>query len=507
MNNDFDLDKILFEFHDSQGSTAWTIRDAVEGVQIFGGIGSGKTSGSGRTLALKYLANGFGGLVLTAKRDERELWEEYCRLTNRLDDLIIIGPGSSHRFNFLDYEASQSKGDITVTANLVEVLKTVIRAGEDKSNGKGDDKFWETSLDMLVHNVIDLCLLAHGTVSVQQMYDIASTAPKNNAKQGQAPQIGRTAFQKAFEAAQKRITAQIEAWEKNLTEEQKTKLSVPELFEAEIMERFPDARLLRSIDQFFAVNYQSVGEKTRAIIEFIFTGFLFRLLQDPVHSLFCRYQSTVTPDDATAGKIIMLDLPVKLYHKTGRDCQILFKYILQRAMERRVVKGQTRPVFIWADEAQHFLHEHDATFQATARSSRIATVYLSQNLPNYYASMGGSGDHAIYRVKSFLGTLNTKIFHANPDVDTNRYAADLIGKSDRNKSSTSDTMSDTYSHTDSTSTILEDTVRPEEFGRLKTGGERNDYKVESIVHLQGDTFPNGDNHMTVEFDQHYIPKQ
>lgn len=49
----------------------WTLRDAVCGSQIFGGIGSGKTSGSGRTIAKAFLKNGFGGIIPCAKPDER----------------------------------------------------------------------------------------------------------------------------------------------------------------------------------------------------------------------------------------------------------------------------------------------------------------------------------------------------------------------------------------------------------------------------------------------------
>jgi len=92
LKQDHNLDNPLIEFKSSFGSSFWTIRNAVEGVQIFGGIGSGKTSGSGRFLALKYLKNGFGGLVLTAKPDEKKLWVEYATLTNRLNDLIIVEP-------------------------------------------------------------------------------------------------------------------------------------------------------------------------------------------------------------------------------------------------------------------------------------------------------------------------------------------------------------------------------------------------------------------------------
>src|SRR6202012_4255126 len=111
-------------------------------------------------------------------------------------------------------------------------------------------------------------------------------------------------------------------------------------------------------------------------IDFSFSGFLFHLLRDPVYSLFCSHAATFTPEDCLYGKIILINLPVKTYHKIGRDSQIMFKYIWQRAMEKRQIDAAARPVFLWADEAQHFLHEHDAEYQATARSSRIATVYI-----------------------------------------------------------------------------------------------------------------------------------
>ena len=82
-----------------------TLRDAFEGIHIFGGLGSGKTSGSGRTFARAFLKAGFGGLVLTAKPDEPDAWEQYCKETGRGDSFIRFGPGHDEwRFNFVDYE-------------------------------------------------------------------------------------------------------------------------------------------------------------------------------------------------------------------------------------------------------------------------------------------------------------------------------------------------------------------------------------------------------------------
>ncbi len=493
----FDLDTTLIKFSDSDQWSHFTTRDAVEGVQIFGGIGSGKSSGSGRLIALKYLEHGFGGLVLTTKPDERKLWEDYCKQTGRSNDLIIIEPGGKHSFNFLEYESSAKNGSNSFTENIVQVLKTVIRSSEEKSGGKSDDPFWESSQDMLIYNVIDLCLLAYGTVSIQKLYNIVLSAPKKDDQKNDNTKID--SFAHAFELAQDNVTRQIEVFEKNLSNKEIKNLSNKDAFESAILKAIPDAVLLKSIDQFFVEHFRNLSEKTRSIIEFSFSGFLFRLLKEPVHSLFCNHVSTFSPEQCLEGKIILLELPVKTFHKVGRDSQVLFKYIWQRAMEKRDVSVNGRPVFLWADEAQHFLHEYDAEYQATARSSRIATVYITQNLNNLHANMGGIKSE--YRVKSFLGTLGTKIFHANADIETNRYASELIGEAWIEDESNTATMAGNYSSSRTKSYKLERMVRPEEFATLKTGGPKNNHMVEAYIHRQGNPFFDGLPFKKVTFSQ------
>lgn len=500
----FDLDQPLIDLVSRFETGRWTIRHAVEGVQIFGGIGSGKTSGSGRTLALKYLANGFGGLVLTVKPDEKKMWQDYCRLAGRERDLIVLEPGGRQHFNFLQYEASQGSEGSAITDNIVDVLKTVIRAGQEKDVGKSDDPFWETALDTLIFNVIDLSKLAYGQLSIQSLHEIVETIPKSRDDlRSQLDQAERKPFLQAWEAARANVQAQVDTWVSSLSEEDQNILQDETLFETKLVEAIPDARLLKFLDQFFNESYINLSEKTRSIIDFTFSGFLFRLLREPVYSLFCRYPSTITPEDSLRGKIILINLPVKMYAKVGRDCQILFKYIWQRAMEKRDVQQNWRPVFLWADEAQTFIHEHDAVFQATARSSRICTVYISQNLPNYYASMGGQKSE--YRVKSFLGTLATKIFHANADIETNKYASELIGDAFFEDQSESVTVSLNFSKTRSRSLRLERMVRPEEFVGLKSGGPVNNFRVEGYLHRQGESLTNGLNHIKMAFNQHFNP--
>lgn len=499
-----DLDFPLLEFPFKNSSPSyWTVRHAVEGVQIFGGIGSGKTSGSGRTIALKYLAAGFGGLVLTAKPDEKQLWQEYCRIANRTNDLIILEPESHHSFNFMDYESANAEGGRAITENIVEVLKTVIRAGEDQKGGKSDDSFWEAALDMLLFNVIDLCQLAYEKVSVERMYEIVQSIPKKQPDEKQPERTERTAFEKANEAAYNKVAIQVRAWEETLSEEMQELCRDPDFLNEEAAKAIPDARLLGYVQHFFAETYGTLSDRTRSIIDFSFSGFLYRLLREPIYSLFCKNKSTVTPDASLEGKIILLNLPVKVYQKVGRDCHILFKYIWQRTMERRDVNRNGRPVFLWADEAQNFLHEHDAVYQATARSSRIATVYISQNLPNYYASMGGAKFE--HRVKSFLGTLGTKIFHANADIETNNYASELIGDGAHEDVTRTVNVGKEHSESQNVSVKFDRKVRPFQFVSLATGGPVNNLRVEGYMHRQGDALFAGENFKKMIFNQQFKP--
>ena len=495
----FNLDTPLLSLSGLKTATQWTARQAVEGVQIFGGIGSGKSSGSGRTLALKYLKAGFGGLVLTVKPEERAEWEKYCKLAGRKkEDLIIVSPYEKNYFNFLEYESQGTD----MTENIVQVLKTVIHASEEKgSGGGGGDDFWENALDMLLFNVIDLCKLAYGHVNLQKMYEIVQSLPRKES----IKESDENAYERARRIAKSNVREQVGKWCEKQDPSWIESIKVNGLFGDTLTEEISDARTLMFVEQFFTDSFMNLSEKTRSIIDFSFSGFLFRLLREPVYKLFCKYPSNFTPESSLDGKIILIDLPVKKHHKVGRDSQIMFKYIWQRAMEKRDTEENNRPVFLWADEAQNFIHELDAEFQATARSSCVATVYISQNIPNYHANMGGQKSN--FRVQSFLGTLGTKIFHANADVETNKYASELIGDGAFIDTQKGMTAAGSFSSTRTQSMKIDRLVRPEAFNKLKTGGKLNDNKVEGYIHVQGNTIKDDANYSRIVLDQNYLKQQ
>lgn len=467
---DYHLDSVLHHFN---GTEPFTIRHACEGVQVFGGIGSGKTSGSGSALAKSYLRAGFGGLVLCAKKDELETWKRYAKETGREDSLIVFDASGDWRFPFLHYEVNRKGEGAGYTENLVRLFSTVHEAMSRSSGGGGADPYWKRAMEQLMRNAIDLCMLARGEVSVPLLVKVIASAPRN-ASQRDDPE-----------------------WRKN-------SLCFRLLFEANNRERTTWEQFdFDATVNFWMEEFCNLAEKTRSGVMSMFTSMADNFMRRPFRMLF----SEPSPDDRNAwpelshkGFIIVMHLPVKEFGDAGRAAQVVYKYMWQQAAERRDTSDSPRPVFLWVDEAQNFATEYDMQFQATARSSRACTVYLTQNLPNYYAEMGGS--HSKHRVDSLVGNLQTKIWHANSDPETNTHAADTIGKSWHVRKSEGMNYSVTGSGmSESAQESFDYDVTPQDFTRLRKGGEPNNFRVEAVIFQNGRIWSNEQTHLFATFNQ------
>ena len=470
----FPPDSPLLSFSKSRFDS-WTIRDAYEGVQIFGELGSGKTSGSGKALATAFLGAGFGGLVLTAKADERKLWEELAAATGRSDDLHIFSPERGQGFNFLNYELKRPGKGAGDTDNLIKLFRYILDIAEQKTSSK-EAPFWDNSLNQLLRNSIDIATAAHSSLQLREINEIIKSAPYYP-EQLESPDWKEESF----------CIYSIEKALANETLSPQKKRDVE--FAADYwLKEFP---------------FQNA--KTRATVVSMFTGLADNFLRGKMFDLFC-HKITVLPEMSATGKIIILDIPVKEYGESGRLAQVLFKYLWQQAVERRNVNQSPRPVFLWADEAQNFCASYDLHFQATARSSRACTVYLTQNLPLYYASFG-SGDKGKQEAEALLGNLATKIFHANGDRETNNFAADTIGKSWQTRTNTNSSFSNNNNQNQSntsagTSESYDYDVVPQEFNNLRKGGTPNGLIVEGILFKSGKQWTStGKSYTPVKFRQ------
>lgn len=470
-NDTFSLDTILYRFNEIE---RFTIRDACEGVQIFGGIGSGKTSGSGAALARAYLRAGFGGLILCAKKDELDTWIEYARQTGREKSLLIFDTSGKYTFPFLQYEIEREGEGAGYTENLVRLFTTVYEAISRGDSGGGSDPYWTRAMQQLLRNTIDLCMIARGTVSVPLIHSVIMSAAKS-------------------------------VEELNSENWKNTSLCLQLILEGHAKKH--DRWVQHDFDStaaFWLNEYPNLAEKTRSSILSTLTTMMDNFLRRPFRQLFSEMppdpRQIAKPELTHRGAIIIMNLPVKEFGDAGRAAQVVYKYLWQQAAERRNVKENPRPVFLWVDEAQNFATEYDMQFQATARSSCACTVYLTQNLPNYYAEMGG--EHSKYRVDSLIGNLQTKIWHANSDPMTNEHAAETIGKSwHKRQSSGSSVGGNSFNISSGESESFDYDVSPQEFTKLKKGGEPNGLKVGAVVFQNGRTWKSGKTHLFAEFNQ------
>jgi len=480
MASQWDLNTPLLKFSDSD---YWTIKDACSGVQIVGGTGSGKTSGSGQTIAKTYLANGFGGLVLTVKNDEGQEFYKWAKETGREKSVIWVKPDEDFFFDFLDYEAQRKGGGDT--ENILDLFTRVVEIVSQSDLKSGDNAYFYLANQQLLRNAIDLCQLANDRVSLADVYKVIATAPTTIAD------TVKEGWQQSSYCF-KLLSKANEEWK------QKTEHSYS----------------LEMCASYFLTEYPRFGDRLRSSITTIFTASADPFLRGTLRSLFSPDEGikgfNMMPEHCKDGAIYIFDLPIKDKGLIGRVAQSLYKMIFQQCMERRDIKKDGgRPVFLWADENQNFINSFDVEFQQTARSARVLTVYLTQNIANYHVSLG-KGEHGRNQATSILGNLATKIFHSNPDPKTNEWASSIFGTHWVTEESESISKNakveefDGLNVSKSKREIQKDVIESRHFTELANGGEENNLQVESIIHQAGRIWESTNaNYISVIFHQDF----
>jgi len=395
MTTDFirDLDTPLLKLNSKD---RFTVRDSFNGVHVFGAIGSGKTSGVGKALAGAYLRAGYGGLVLTAKAEECELWKSYCKEHGRESSMIVFD--KTRHFNFLSYIFAMKGADgaNAATDTLMKILKAAdLAAGQGQ--GKEGEAFWVKTTREMILNTITVLYSAIGTVRVESIVEFVTTMPTTQPKPEDAgkPQLNY-ALDRLNRCKEKPV------------------------------HRLPPHTLKR-VRNYWLRQFIAMPEKTRGSIVTSVTAELNRFTDGILRECFATTTDLV-PEMALSGAVIIMGFPSLTYQEEGTVATGLFKLMFQRAIESRnglASEFRERPTFLYADEAQYFVSHYDDTFLSTCRGSKCAVVYLTQSLPTYFAQLGKDKSDA---VDGFVGKFNTKVFHLNACHKTNKYAADLIGK-------------------------------------------------------------------------------
>jgi hypothetical protein len=477
----------------------WTIGDACEGVQIFGGTGSGKTSGSGQTLAKTYIHNGFGGLVLTVKEGDSLMWKDYCKSLGKSKSLMIVNQSREFQFNFMDYLVKNGYSTVNMTHIFLSALQ---------KHNAGD--YWQVAMEQLIKNTINLLILGTGTVEIKDMYELINDAPSDKEERNLI--FGKKGVLLPDNDQNQNIYfREVHVSAKNKIDQYKKELLAdPKRFNLD--DAIAEFENLTA--KYWHTEFPKMDSDPRSSIISMFTSLADNLLRGEMRSILaCDPKlSNYKPEDTfEKGKIIVLDLNIKRFRETGKMAQLIFKTIFQMAVERNREnvenKDAMRPIFLWIDEAQFFLTKDDVLFQTTARSCKVCSVYLTQNYSNYLAFVGSNREKDT--VNSMLAVLQTKFLHCQSDPFTNNdFVNLLIGKDYKDRESSSSTIggvvgtSNNSNITKNSSKSLDHKILPWKFDQLAKGGKFNNYKVEAYVYQSGRTWTDSKNTFgLIEFDQ------
>lgn len=476
------------------GGDFLSARDVAQSVQIFGGTGSGKTSGSGKALADAFLRSGYGGIVCCAKADELERWQRLAKANNRDGDIIVFDISAKHRFNFLDY-AMATIGRDGFDNNIVDLLTRIAEAARSQqgsSGGSGDNQFFRDASMQLLANAIPFLRVVYGTIRLAQLYEFITSAPTSPQQADDPSWVGSSYCAMVMAIAGEKARA-------------------------------GDLEAQRICDQhgdYWAAEFASLGDRTRSSIVSTLTSSIYPFLTGKLAELFCTH-TTIVPDMCRQGVIIVLCLPVRQFGAAGAVAQQIFKLAFQTAMEAQAVHDtdKTRPVFCWADECQFFMNSYDTEHLSVCRQQKVCNVFITQDMPTYMARL--PDEHAAH---SLLNKFGVRIFHATTDQTTASYAAEVVGYVERQNVSRSQStgantgggvnignfdgsgsgghginQSQQYGY----STYKDYDIRPDYFGReLRTGGKRNKLCVDGIVIINGRNFrSSGKNRIKAEFRQ------
>ena len=409
-----------------------------EGELCLGATGSGKSTGSGQALAMSCLAAGFGGLVLTAKPDKRALWESYCRRAGRLADLCVFSPSQPCAYDFLDFECSIVRRGAGITNNIVHLLCEVLQVAERQSDkGAGKMKaIWRRATRQLLRNVVDLVVMAKGTLSVPDVYQAVISAPTSLKEVGSAEWQRSSFCYRCLRNADARSRAR----------------------------RHP--RDFKIVADFFLLEWPGLSERTRSVVQSTFTSMIDvihrGILSEPsAGGPTSRRQRLRTRDsrDRLADQGIRRRWPVcpgvveggvPTFDRTPQSCH---------QSSTGVLVGRRGTVF--HDDLRHAVSDDVPCF---ARGNRVLDPeYFELLCGAWWRSRQGQAD-------SLFANLNTKIFHANGDPVTNEWAASLIGRSRQflTNSSTSQQAGDWFSEMTGMGTVAQDERRCERAHRLRS---------------------------------------
>ena len=447
---------------DLTGYGDWlTLGELYTSVAVFGVTGSGKSSALA-PLAAALMDIDAGFVWPCAKPQEVSTALKIARACGREKDVIVLGKHEDgiitrHRFNPLQDELSiPTNSSDSVMRYLAALQKLLARKEGEQASAEGG-RYWDEQFEAALWHLIATARCAGLTPTISLLSRIFADAPKSVEMFQEDGWAQRSACWDCLLKAQERV---------------RSGECDPEDFQ--------------QIYDYWCQRYRDLHDKTRSNIDSMVTAFFDGFTaEEPFRSLLSG-DSTVTPEDVIErGKIVILSLPTAEYHAKGRMSQYAFLYSLQRALLRRKRPSDNsplRPVVCFVDEAANFCSREDSLFFREVRSNCCINIYLAQGIGGYLEALDYKD---MAQIDTYLQNLATRIYFANNSIETNRFAAESIGKALIDKPTSSFNFSVGPPNIGSSSTQEErHRILAGMFQTLQTGGPANGCVVTGYVQRQ-----------------------
>jgi len=462
-------------FHWSQRDPV-SVRDVLRSVSVMGATGSSKTAGAGAFLMRSLLAyTRSGGIIHGAKPEDLERFRDMFAKAGRAADLLVFSPRSGACCNYLDFISRELGGDAREVTKFLVVVKEGMRGG-DNSGGGEMGNFWELAQEEQLNHSVVAIRLAEKKVRVKSLRDFISGAALNPAqlddpkwRDGYHNNVLRTAH-------------------------------------ANCKNRI-DAMDLDAATQFWTRRYPNLAEKTRSCIDFGCLNLLSNYDLGIVRRMISE-ESNFSPLDTLKGRWIYCDMAPAEHGPSGGIVNMGLKYLAQRMILRRSFTPGEFIHVIFADEAQEFVNSFDSQYLAQCRSHGGCMIYMSQSLPSYYGAASLKGESGKHQAQALLSNFGTKIFHALGDVESARWAAELVGRERKIMYGGSTQPAELFDElmgltrfSGSFSEQMQYIIEPQQFLKGRTGGPMNDFKADAIVVKSAEPFSHGTNVLFTTFSQ------
>ncbi|MHC5540039.1 type IV secretory system conjugative DNA transfer family protein [Singulisphaera rosea] len=376
------LEQVLFKWTEQD---SYTLRDLTRNAIVFGGTGSGKTTGAGFGIGSAIARNpSTSMLILASKIEDKEFWGGIFAAAKR--ELVVVEPGGGLCFNVLDAELKEGGQ----TRDITQCLLTL---AEGLGRGDGDshrDPFWREANRRMLHNAIEALKQATGRVDpwdLQRFITGAARSPADLKDDKWKASFHNEVLMRACHC-------------------EKTALAKHD---------FELARL------YWTEEIPTLNDRTRTSIEAGVLGLLHVLNTGIVRELIAG-ETNITPAILDEGRSILINMPIVAGDATATFVNVAWKYAVERRILRRKAGGDDRVIVVWTDEYQKVANSYDAAYLAECRSHRGSLVALTQSVHGMYEAMGENPSN------SLLSNYLYKIFHAVGDAKTAELGVALLGQ-------------------------------------------------------------------------------